>query len=1584
MRVPVAITASQLRVSVETDGVKESARDLRGLHAEIDSFLKAIRDVGKDAGGFSRVGNAATQVQAPVKNAAKSLNEVGTASTKMASSGTSAFASVTKSAAGFGIAMVGVSSAQAGLSALFSATIGQAAAFEKTLNVLQATSSATAAEMAAISAKAKALGNDITLPAVSAKDAATAMLELSKAGLSVNETISASKGVLQLAAAGQIGVADAAQITASALNSFGLAGTQAARVADLLAAAANASMADVADLGMGMQQASAIFKQANQPVEALVTSMAMMSQAGIQGSDAGTSLKTALLALIAPTSTAEGLMQKLGISVRDAGGQMLQMPQLVEVFTSKLKGLSQAEQDAALKTIFGTDAYRAAAIVLTQGRGAYDAMATSVTKAGSAQALAGAQMKGLAGTLAGLQSQWETIALEVGQKAVPALTAFAQKAGEVTAVIAAGLPGAIAMVGAAFQQITPILQGFVLMAGDIARFTGDLVRGFQSMPDSVQGVVVATVALVGALNILAAHPVIAALAALGIAYAYLRNEAEGTTRALISTNQIMAQAASDVASRSEYAKTRTVEWRMEMDKQSKSGATNIEMLRGLRTLHEDTSRAITTTTYELFKLDEAGQKNTPTFQAMRQQVGEAAVGLKIIEQEAARLGGTLEFTDAAGTILYGTLGKIEPAAAGAAAGMDALDQETENIRASLAALATDAEKAIKALRDLVAPPTGLELQVVAQIDAVTGSVKNLQAATVTTGQARSNFISQSRDLINTSGLEGKALADTNRILDQYGKGLITGEQAVKQLEEATKPHVATLEGVRDAYASTRQAIGSAAEADIAAARGWADNMEQRKSSVEELKHIVKGTFEQIAQDIQVDGQPAGLDLTTTYGEGITDGTYVATAAMVGVTGAVKAAAGGQSLDAEGAAMVAGLARGILGGLGPVVAAIRAVFGAAKAEAAAQILPGSPSKVFHDEYGVPIGQGVAAGIDDSLPDVIVSTRNLFTETAQAAAVGAQQVVASIVRPLREMQQEMSRLDSEIAKLNLQLSHTEPMSEHAAAIKQNIDILSAWKGQLQGVIGVQEAARKEWELSRTALDYFNASMTALTTGRANTAAFGPGAAIVEGIMASLSDPAAGIKVADALDSLLNSEQVKKLPGAAALGQALRDAVAMAMADPTSAEASGAVAALLAGIQEQIRQSGTLSAQSFATAFGAALASQDLTADLGSSIAGGMEELRKALEEGATVSTATVAKMALDVQGELNKLPEFMRGQFGTEFQQAMTAYIAEPTEEGFDRVKEAARDIHATLELVPAGFAKLPAPIRQSIQQIIYDVQRGALSVTQAKDRIAAALRLLPSDFAKLDAAAQAAWMNMALAALSGAEVTEQAVDSLTESLQRATAAAQQAAAAVAASLALFGGGSPLGFARSVTSNIGGAPGSQTRVQTTENAFDLAGLTFQQVQDEFGTFNSLSIPADILAAYGGSIAAVLYDAARGLGRFKDKPKPPGFAGGGVMHGDGLAYLHDQERVLTPAQARAYLPSGGVDQMTHRKEWVSEGSPIYGPPGTGGIDYDRMGAAMARALVAAGMANPVIVLDGKKLGQAMSREMGKPNTSQFVGKI
>lgn len=318
---------------------------------------------------------------------------------------------------GFGAGFVGVAAGGLALRGI----IGSAAGFQQTMNIFGAVSQASAGQMAAAGREAIALGNDVKLPATSAADAALAMTELSKAGLSVKDTIGAAHGVLMMSAAAQISNSDAAAIAARNLNAFGLQGREATHVADLLAAAANATSGEMTDVADALSYTASTAAQAHIPITDTVAAIGELANKGIIGGMAGAALQQMLLRLESPTLKAKDAMQRLGISIYDQHGKMLPLRNLIEQFSEKTRGMSDAQRNAAMNSIFGARAIRAANIVLLGGVDAYDRMRGAVDRQGAAAALSAARNKGLKGAWDAMKSALETLAIRIGTKMLPAL-----------------------------------------------------------------------------------------------------------------------------------------------------------------------------------------------------------------------------------------------------------------------------------------------------------------------------------------------------------------------------------------------------------------------------------------------------------------------------------------------------------------------------------------------------------------------------------------------------------------------------------------------------------------------------------------------------------------------------------------------------------------------------------------------------------------------------------------------------------------------------------------------------------------------------------------------------------------------------------------------------------------------------------------------------------------------------------------------------------------------------------------------------------------------------------------------------------
>lgn len=364
--------------------------------------------------------------------------------------------------------------------------ITQGTSFQDNMNSLQAVTGASAGQMDRLSGVARALGKDIDLPATSAGDAAEAMLELAKGGLSVNQSMAAAKGTLLLAAAAQVSGAQAAEIQANALNAFALSGDQANHVADVLANTANAASGEITDFAAGLQQSATVAHAFGIGIEDSATTLGLFAKAGLAGSDAGTSFKTMLTALASPTKQQQIALDELNLTVYDAQGNFVGMKSITEQLAAAKGHLTQQEYNAAASTAFGSDAIRAANILAEGGVGAWNNMAAAVGKAGGAQELAAAKTQGVSGAFGKLMSAVEDASLSLFGKFAPALEGSLNFAANLVGVISdvvtwvGNLPGPVLAGAAAFGT-------FLLLKGPLNALFLQAVAGYVRLGNAAVG-----------------------------------------------------------------------------------------------------------------------------------------------------------------------------------------------------------------------------------------------------------------------------------------------------------------------------------------------------------------------------------------------------------------------------------------------------------------------------------------------------------------------------------------------------------------------------------------------------------------------------------------------------------------------------------------------------------------------------------------------------------------------------------------------------------------------------------------------------------------------------------------------------------------------------------------------------------------------------------------------------------------------------------------------------------------------------------------------------------------------------------------
>lgn len=389
---------------------------------------------------------------------------------------------------GFGNKATQAGQALAPLAAIIAGTAGYAvkvaADYQQMGNVFASVSQASVAEMEQVRQKALELGSDLALPGTSAKDAMAVMVELSKAGLDVAESIDAARGSIMLAAAGQLENARAAEIQANAMNSFNLAGREAGRVADVLSQAANASSAGVEDLAQAFAMGSSTAYAAKLTIEEYTASLAAMANAGIKGSDSGTSIKTMLMSLMAPADDAKRAMDSIGLSFFDAEGAARPFRDVIRDLREGIGGLSEAEQADIMKTIFGTDGIRAAQIITRLGDG-FDTLVEQMEGAkGSAGKTASAMNGGLKGALDALQSSVQTLLLAEGEKGLPALERTVRSLAEGVTRLG-NLPDPLKNLVVGAAALVAISAPVLMAVGSVSTGIGSLLASVQSLTGAI-------------------------------------------------------------------------------------------------------------------------------------------------------------------------------------------------------------------------------------------------------------------------------------------------------------------------------------------------------------------------------------------------------------------------------------------------------------------------------------------------------------------------------------------------------------------------------------------------------------------------------------------------------------------------------------------------------------------------------------------------------------------------------------------------------------------------------------------------------------------------------------------------------------------------------------------------------------------------------------------------------------------------------------------------------------------------------------------------------------------------------------------
>ena len=294
--------------------------------------------------------------------------------------------------------------------------------FQTSLNNVKAVSQATVTEMALFEQQALDMGASTKF---SAQEAADAQAFLAMAGLSVQQSLAALPGTLQLAAAGQMDLAKAADLTTNVMSGYRLAVGDIPRINDLLASTASTANTNVEQLGDAMSYVGPVAAAAGRPIEETAAALGLLASNAFAGERGGTALRGIIATLITPSAALESITGKYALTLHDATGAMLPLDEILGQFNEK--GVTSGE----IMSIFGKRAGPAMLALLGEGGDALKDYTKDLEAVGdAAKIMAETQQEGIVGVMTNMSSAASTLSIIIGRELEPAFTVFAESATE--------------------------------------------------------------------------------------------------------------------------------------------------------------------------------------------------------------------------------------------------------------------------------------------------------------------------------------------------------------------------------------------------------------------------------------------------------------------------------------------------------------------------------------------------------------------------------------------------------------------------------------------------------------------------------------------------------------------------------------------------------------------------------------------------------------------------------------------------------------------------------------------------------------------------------------------------------------------------------------------------------------------------------------------------------------------------------------------------------------------------------------------------------------------------------------------------
>ncbi len=440
----------------------ENKAKLNDMNQSLEATQRELKETEHDTESFS----------SEIKKAGKNLDEAG-------EKGVS-FGDLIKANVISDVIINGVEKLADGIKSITGSIVNTGMEFEAQMDRVGAIAGAKGTKLEKLQQQAIDLGAST---AFSASEAALGMENLASAGFEVDQIMDAMPGMLDLAASSGEDLATSADIAASILNGFGKEASEAGHVADVLAKNAADTNAAVYDTGEAMKYIAPVAYTAGLQMEEITACIGIMADAGIQGSQAGTSLRGALSRLAKPTDSMLSVMDRLGISFYDSEGKMKSMTEMIEMLQTSMKGLTDEEKQKAIVTLFGQNAESGMLALISAGSEELKEKTAALQECdGAAKDMADTMLDNLKGSVDGFTGALETMGIQIYNSMGGPLTNLADWGTEIVNQLTQGFTagGAEGLVNTGITMVAQLMNGMTSQMPSLTAQAGEMVSGLLS------------------------------------------------------------------------------------------------------------------------------------------------------------------------------------------------------------------------------------------------------------------------------------------------------------------------------------------------------------------------------------------------------------------------------------------------------------------------------------------------------------------------------------------------------------------------------------------------------------------------------------------------------------------------------------------------------------------------------------------------------------------------------------------------------------------------------------------------------------------------------------------------------------------------------------------------------------------------------------------------------------------------------------------------------------------------------------------------------------------------------------------------